>query len=135
MSSLAINAEGISTLIGFPQEFTVNQLDHYLNVLLNHLSSRAAILPKIGHSQLKSVNTLTNWSLTPVTDFAGIVALTKYTPEFIRSIALPPFFLKKFTAIVQLEQMKQKKSSFLGSSHNWFSANYRVKCLLISFGF
>ena len=58
---------------------------------------------KIGHSQLRALNALTNWSLTPVTDFVGITALIMYIQDFF-------FFLKKFAAVVQLEQLKEEKS-------------------------
>ena len=74
-----------------------------MKALLNYLSSCAAIRLKIGHSQLRAVNALTNWSLTPATDFVGITALIMYTQDFF-------FFLKKFAAVVQLEQLKEEKS-------------------------
>lgn len=53
-----------------------------MKALLNYLSSCAAIRLKIGHSQLRAVNALTNWSLTPATDFVGITALIMYIQDF-----------------------------------------------------
>ena len=74
-----------------------------MKALLNYLSSCAAIRLKIGHSQLRAVNALTNWSLTPAPDFEGITALIMYIHDFFS-------FLKKFEAVVQLEQLKEEKS-------------------------
>lgn len=48
-----------------------------MNALLNYLSSCAAIPLKTGHSQLRAVDALTNWSLTTATDFVGIIALIR----------------------------------------------------------
>lgn len=98
-----------------------------MNALLNYLSSCAAIPLKTGHFQLRAVNALTNWSLTPATYFVGIIALIPSRFFF--------FFLKKFAAVVQLEQLKEKKSQLSGLLSRSIFCQLKGKHMLMGFEF